>query len=103
MNFIKRLFAALVPRRNEQAGPDIPIPRPGESWIFDNSDGSPWPREPGPIVTVRDVRDGWVRFDMGGEWDDNRTTLKTFCALYRPYGTGKAQAVAGSQDQKLDI
>lgn len=86
MNFIKRLFSARVPRRSESAGSASPIPRPGESWIFDHADGSPWPRAPGPVVTVRDVRDGWVRYDMDGSraFVDQRITLKTFCALYRP-------------------
>jgi hypothetical protein len=60
------------------------IPHPGELWIFDHPDGSPWPREPGPIVTILEVRDGWVRYKNSDEvWPDEHTTLKTFCKLYK--------------------
>jgi len=84
VNFIKRLFSARVPRRPESAGSAIPIPRPGESWIFDHAEG-PWPRKPGPVVIVRDVKDGWVRYNIDRcAWTDQRTTLKTFRKLYRP-------------------
>ena len=94
MNFIKRLFSARVPRRSASAGSAFPVPQPGESWIFDHADGSPWPRQPGPVVTVRDVRDGWVRYDMDGSrtWVDQRTTLKTFRELYRPNAAGQTPA-----------
>ena len=86
MNFIKRLFSAWVPRRPVSAGSVFPVPHPGESWILDCADGSPLPREPGPVVTVREVLDGWVRYDMDRSriLVDQRTTLKTFRKLYRP-------------------
>jgi hypothetical protein len=84
MNLISRLFSARVPRRSAAAKATAPIPRPGESWIFDHADGSPWPRKPGPAVKVLDVQDGWVRYDMGWRWNDQRVTLKTFRELYRP-------------------
>lgn len=98
MNFLKRLFVARVQRRSASAGSAIPIPLPGESWIFDYRDGSPWSRQPGPVVTVRDVRDGWVRYDIDRTaWTDQRTTLKTFRELYRPNAGGEARIDRASE------
>lgn len=49
-----------------------PLPQAGEVW--ENDDGSPWPRNDRNVVEILEVREGWVlyRFVYG----DQRERLK---------------------------
>ena len=68
--------------RNDPAIPKPGPPRPGEKWEF--LDGSPWSTSSKyPDVEILEVRDGWVRYDMGGMFRDERKSLKDFTWMYR--------------------
>lgn len=65
---------------------------PGDryEYVGEQDDGSPWPvpwRGPGSKVIVREVKDGWVRYDdeLGGVVD-MRTRADIFLLLYRDTG-----------------
>jgi hypothetical protein len=51
--------------------------------VLSESDGSPWPREKYPPVTILDAQDGWVRYKFTTLFPDQRMPESTFRALYR--------------------
>lgn len=57
-------------------------PVPGESWRLYNN-GDPFP--PKSLVTILDVRDGWVRYKIGSGnmWGDERMEISMFSEVYR--------------------
>jgi hypothetical protein len=55
-------------------------PKPGEKWAM-KSDG-PWPNEKPLIAIIRDVQDGWVRYDHEGGLQDRRERLDYFKFAY---------------------
>jgi hypothetical protein len=55
----------------------------GQKWVLSESDGSPWPREKYPPVTILDAQDGWVRYKFTTLFPDQRMPESTFRALYR--------------------
>lgn len=61
----------------------ITAPVKGEQWIFVPADSGPWPVENGVTVDILDVKDGWVRYDMGRIFRDERRTVETFTRMYR--------------------
>jgi hypothetical protein len=60
----------------------IRVPVVGELWVL--SDGSPWQTKY-PPVTILDVKDGWVRYDMNKIFRDERMLMKIFISCYEPY------------------
>jgi hypothetical protein len=56
-------------------------PQPGEVWSFLES-GDPW--DGGFTVKVLEVREGWVRYDMGGPFSDSRMKMSSFLYCYAP-------------------
>lgn len=57
---------------------------PGEKWLFTPRDDSPWPPSNGYTpVLILDVQDGWVRYDMGCLFRDERKRTKEFVSMYR--------------------
>ena len=52
----------------------------GSKWGPINE--SPWPK-PNSSVTILDVKDGWVRYDMGGVFRDERMGEDIFLMIYK--------------------
>jgi hypothetical protein len=58
-------------------------PVSGEKWVFNAFDESPWQTETYKPVIIIDVQDGWVRYDMGQIFNDERMRLKSFTRIYK--------------------
>ena len=58
------------------------LPAAGETWRLYIDDGSPWPVR-GVTASILDVKDGWVRYSMGGWFNDERLKLSEFLHCYR--------------------
>jgi hypothetical protein len=56
------------------------VPKPGEVWAL--GDGSPWPVV-GRGATILDVKDGWVRYSLGGRHSDERMEQRYFVKIYK--------------------
>ena len=74
MNILKRLFGKST--INEA----VVNPEPGEYWWF--NDDSPFPSKYNPVL-IREVKDGWVRYDML-TMKDERLKLESFHNIYMP-------------------
>ena len=59
-----------------------PNPQPGEKWYFKDNCQGPWPKEDVPHVTIVDVKEGWVRYDMR-YFKDQRLKLWQFKWMYK--------------------
>lgn len=58
-------------------------PSPGETWQWKGeANQGPWPSKQGGCVTVVDVKDGWVRYDMAF-FEDCRLREDAFRRMYR--------------------
>lgn len=57
-------------------------PEPGQKWAFRDDCKGPWPARGCLPVTILDVRDGWVRYDMYA-FKDQRMKLDNFARMYR--------------------
>lgn len=69
--------------------PDVPV---GSRWVLIDDMGKkgPWPVTDAAHAVVTDVKDGWVRYDIG-YIRDNRMTIPNFCSMYwRIDGTSKS-------------
>jgi hypothetical protein len=62
-----------------QGSKDDPI-EPGAKWQL-KDDKSPWP-QPTCLVTILDVKDGWVRYYMGRMFPDQRMEEDLFRKIY---------------------
>lgn len=51
----------------------------GDKWCLKRTD--PWPKNP-TIVTILDVKQGWVRYDMGHIFNDERMKEDSFRYCY---------------------
>lgn len=58
--------------------------RVGDKFILDIKDPDPWARSP-TIVTVVEIKDGWVRYDIGNVGDLWAKREKDFLAIHAPY------------------
>lgn len=76
-------FTGKYPKQSAPAEVLEPI-IPGQRWQFTPRDESPWPSRPGVVVIILDVHDGWVRYDMGSVFPDNRQPERLFREMYRP-------------------
>ena len=61
-------------------------PEVGSQWQMISNKG-PWALENLPIITIRDVKDGWVRYRMGNSrfdflFQDERLPIETFLNIY---------------------
>ena len=56
---------------------------PGSKWFLDRGEG-PWPKKRALIVAVIDCKDGWVLYDMGGVFNDERMKEYMFIRCYKP-------------------
>ena len=82
-NFMQRLVDLGLAPKSAMKNLTGHIPVAGEQWVFDVSDDYPFETGPGHIVTIRDVADGWVRYDY--RWrKDQRLKLDSFMAMYKP-------------------
>lgn len=84
MSWLTRWFRS---RLKNGKGEDAPSLEPrinrGEEWALEQNN-DPWGGKEYPPVKIIDVRDGWVRYDMGGSiFRDERKTIGDFVALYR--------------------
>lgn len=71
----------MVGRTVEPTKQQPKTPSAGEKWRID--DGDPFP--PKNTVTILDVSDGWVRYQIGKGtmFDDERMSVKRFIGVYR--------------------
>jgi hypothetical protein len=75
-----RLWIALQLQGDGDVAPVAP--KPGELWQL-RPKGSPWPEKNYPPVTILDVKDGWVRYDMVSLFKDERMRVSAFVGMYR--------------------
>jgi hypothetical protein len=74
--FLRDLFSPIVSSPSPQ-------PKVSEKWSLKQTDGDPWSRKKYDPVTIIDVKDGWVKYSMGGSFfDDERMEIKTFVKIY---------------------
>lgn len=60
------------------------LPKIGELWLpCFKRDGDPWNQKVYDSVTIIDVLNGWVRYDMGKIFRDERMEIDTFVKLYK--------------------
>lgn len=59
------------------------VPEAGELWVIKQFNRGPWPIAEYKPVRVRDVRGGWVRYEMGAFFPDERKTVEDFTRIYR--------------------
>lgn len=65
------------------------IPVPGETWLGKSGD-SPWPSKSNLIAEVLDVKEGWVRYSLGGGLlSDERMRVPQFIRIYSPKTEGE--------------
>ena len=77
---IKHYWRKLKKVRDE---PILPKKEPvaGEEWVLKND--SPWPKSGQKPVTILDVKNGWVRYDMHGIcFRDERMKMGSFLYCY---------------------
>jgi len=58
----------------------IKEPAIGEKWLLKSY--GPWPSERCTTATILDVKDGWVRYDMGYPFRDERMKMRSFLYCY---------------------
>lgn len=81
LDWLKRL---LCKGEQKQEKPELPTIAPGERWLLCPSNGDPWGQKPYRPVTILDVRNGWVRYDMGpGPFRDERKKIGEFVGMYK--------------------
>ena len=56
-------------------------PKPGERWTL-KVVTDPWGGSPSITVEILDVKDGWVRYSMGGSMSDLRMKMSDFVGCY---------------------
>ena len=64
-----------------------PDPQPGQKWILDSDDGSPWSNPPSNIVSViLEVKQGWVRYRVADNsfMQDEHQTVDIFKLCHYP-------------------
>jgi len=54
----------------------------GQRWILRDGNDGPWPRER-PTVEILDVKEGWIRYSIGGVFTDERLIESSFRGCYR--------------------
>ena len=60
------------------------IPVAGEYWVAKGLD-DPFPKKEYTSVKILDVKEGWVRYDFGGNiFRDERLRLHSFLYCYQP-------------------
>jgi len=80
-NLWKRLFGKKEEAKPvEEVFPTIEI---GERYLLAPKDGDPFGQQKFYPVTVMDVKEGWVRYDMLPTFPDCRKPIKSFLAMYR--------------------
>lgn len=76
--WLKRLVCA-----EQKPADNEPAIAAGELWQFVPRP-DPWGSKNYPPVRIIDVRDGWVRYDMGGAvFRDERHPVEAFVGMYR--------------------
>ena len=66
----------------QKAEPELPKISIGSEWIL-CFNGDPWGPKKSTPVKILDVKDGWVRYDMGGFFRDERKKIEDFVRVYR--------------------
>ena len=61
----------------------IIMPSVGETWILKSSNDDPFPPKARTLVDILEIREGWVRYDMGGVFRDERKTIEDFVRIYQ--------------------
>ena len=68
---------------------EIPNIEIGEKWILKSDDGSPWPMVSCKFVTIKDIKDGWVRYHINTYFPDERKKMNAFCRMYMKLESSK--------------
>lgn len=68
--------------KKEETKP-LTIVNPGERWILNIHSNDPFEEKPSSPVKILDVRNGWVRYDMGGIFRDERMEINSFVRMYK--------------------
>lgn len=76
MKLLDWLLRRVTPIQDE---PEI-VPMVGEYWQMISLD--PFPSKYPPVKVIG-VKDGWVRYDMGKLFNDERMEIKIFKMIYR--------------------
>ena len=64
---------------------DNALPKEGETWLMRGL--GPWGHQDGRTpATIRDCKDGWVRYALGAAFPDERMKLTHFCSIYQKEG-----------------
>ena len=61
--------------------PNQPIK--GQRWTLKNE--TPWPVKDAHTVLIRDIKDGWVRYELGILFPDERLRMDMFLKCYKLY------------------
>lgn len=77
---------AAAPEAISSAQPSYPLPdiAAGDYFLFKpgESDG-PFEAKKRKPVLIKEVKHGWVRYDMGAPFNDERRTVESFLRMYR--------------------
>lgn len=73
LQFLRKLF---------EPKPEI-IPQTGETWLLKSTAKGLWSSLDEVRVKILDVKSGWVRYDMGNIFSDERMKLSRFTAIYQ--------------------
>jgi len=60
------------------------VPKPGERYLLDRLDEeNPFDKDERPCVTILDVKDGWVKYQVGnGYLSPDSASVRTFLTIY---------------------
>jgi len=79
--YFKKLLCKIGQKANMTILPNI---NPGEQWSLHIKSGDPWIQKSYRPVVILDVKNGWVRYDMGAEpFRDERKTIADFVGMYK--------------------
>ena len=77
-SMFKKAKEVVVPNKILAVISDIKI---GDKFALKNDD-SPWANAERPIVTVLDIKEGWVRYRIGHIFPDERKPIDVFLGMY---------------------
>lgn len=73
-------------RKDKEIPQENAVPNIGEEWYYTMPDGSPFEQKKYHPVTITGINDGWVKYDMGWPFRDERLPLKEFIRMYEKHG-----------------
>jgi len=60
-------------------------PNVNEKWILKEDKNDPFPPIIFNPVTILEIKDKWVRYNMGRPFPDERMPIKEFISIYKLY------------------